>query len=123
MGTLINYITGGNEKVSAYRLADLHHASGGDYRAVVSTIFFSICQQRPKNSGFVDYFRGNGISNYCDLAGAQLNALAAPRGTPLLLTIMQCRDELAKHLRARGIPEQFISGDNTALTKELASQF
>ena len=121
MGRFFNFISGGNAKVMANHLADMHRDSRGDYPAVVMAVFVDICQQRP-NNGFVNYFRGNGIRNYCDLAAAQMNALAAPPGTPMLQTLMQFEGVLSKHLRARGMPEYLVSGDNTALTEDLARE-
>lgn len=122
MARFIDFLTGGNAKVMANHLADMHRDCGGDYPAVVMAVFADICQQKPKNNGFFNYFLSNQIRNYCDLAAAQLNALAAPPGTPLLQTMMDFEDALTKHLRARGIPENLISGNNTSLTKDLAEE-
>lgn len=122
MGRFIDFLTGGNAKVMANHLADMHRDSGGRYPAVVMAVFADICQQGPKNDGFFNYFLGNQIRNYCDLAAAQLNALAAPPGTPILRTMADFEEALTRHLRARGIPENLVSGDNTAQTEELARE-
>lgn len=85
-------------------------------------VMAGICQRNPASNDFYDYFLDNRIRNYCDLAAAQLNALAAPPGTPMLHTIFDFNESIGRHLRAQGIPEKFISGDNAELMEDLVSE-
>lgn len=120
MGKFLDFITGGNAKVMANHIANMHRDSGGNYEAVVAAVLIDIGRNNPKNSEFFNYFAGNSIRNYSILGAVQLNALAAPRGTPMFQTILQFESTMAQHLRARGIPETFVSGDNRNLTEVLA---
>lgn len=101
----------------AHRLASLHRRLDGDYESVVMAVIAGICQRKPANSEFYDYFLRNHIRNYRDLAAAQLNALVAPPETPMLQTITDCSAGVEKQLRVHGIPEKFISGDNADVVK------
>lgn len=109
-------------RAAADLVASHHRKLGGDYESVVMAVIGGICQRNPASNDFYIYFLGNRIRNYCDLAAAQLNALMAPPGTPILQTIFDSRAGVQKHLRAQGIPEQFISGDNAGLMEELARE-
>lgn len=119
MSKFTDFLTGGNTKVAANDLASLHYNFNGEYPLVVMAVFVDICQRRPNNNEFFKYFLGNRIHNYCDLAAIQLNALAAPPGTPISHTIMDFEAGLAKYLRLRKIPEGLITGNNTTLTVDL----
>jgi hypothetical protein len=119
METYFDFSAGDKMKVAASHLARLHEDLGGDYESVVMAVIAGICQGNPSSDDFYTFFLGNRIRNYCDLAAAQLNALAEPPGTPILQTIFDSRENIGRHLRAQGVPEQFISGDNAGLTMEL----
>ncbi len=99
----------------AHRLASLHRRLDGDYESVVMAVIAGICQRKPASSEFYDYFLRDHIRNYRDLVAAQLNALVAPPATPMSQTIADCSASVERHLRAQGIPEKFISGDNTGV--------
>lgn len=122
MGRYIDPSGGDKARVTARQLACLHRNLGGDYESVVMAVMAGICQRNPASNDFYDYFLDNRIRNYCDLAAAQLNALAAPPGTPMLHTIFDFNESIGRHLRAQGIPEKFISGDNAELMEDLVSE-
>lgn len=122
MGTLFDSLTGDVTRAAACQLASLHRNLDGDYESVVMAVIAGICQRNPVSQDFYTYFLGNRIRNYCDLAAAQLNALEAPPGTPILQTIFDSRESIGRCLRAQGVPEQFISGDNAGLMEELVRE-
>lgn len=119
MSKFTDFLTGGNTKVAANDLANMHYSFDGDYSMVLKAVFVDICQRRPNNNEFFNYFLGNRIRNYCDLAAIQLNALSAPLGTPISHTIMDFEAGLAKYIRLQKIPEKLITGNNTTLTLDL----
>lgn len=116
MSRLTDFLTGGNGKVAAGRLADLHSMFNGDYERIYAQVFLELSNTRVNNKSYLLKFATNSIRNYSELGAIQLNAVAAPLGTPIDDTISQFYNTIAKHLRARWVPEQLISGDNTSLT-------
>ncbi|MBS0215970.1 MAG: hypothetical protein JSR63_05525 [Proteobacteria bacterium] len=85
-------------------------------------VIAGICQRNPASNDFYDHFLDNRIRNYCDLATVQLNALVAPAGTSVLRSIFDFNESIGRHLRAQGIPEKFISGDNAELMEDLVRE-
>ena len=117
MGIFWNYLTGGNVKVATHQVADLHYRLGEDYLLVKAAIYDRISSGRPINDSCFQYFQTNSIRNYTELVCAQLNALAAPKGTLITTTLAQFKVEVAKYLRQRGISEMLISGNNCGITR------
>ncbi len=122
MGTSFDCMTEESARIAAGQLARLHANLGGDYQAVVLAVVSAICQQGPANNDFYDCFLENRIRNYCDLAAAQLNALTAAPGTPMRQTLRDSGESIGRQLRAQGIPEEFISGNNAGLMEGLVRE-
>src|SRR3546814_12493821 len=110
MGRFLNFLTGGNPKVAAYALADLHYKLAEDYEAVFAAVFIDLCQRKCNNDQFVSLYLENVIHNYSELGAVQLNALAAPRGFPIYDTISDFRRSLTKHLLARHLSQTLFTG-------------
>lgn len=122
MGRFFDFITGGNPKVAANQLADLHYAVDGNYELVFLVVMQNICRRKYNNDGFMSLYLDNAIHNYSELGAVQLNALAAPRGIPIYDTISDFRQRLAKHLLARHIPPALVTGDNRYLTADFSTR-
>lgn len=120
MARFFDFLSGGNTKVVANMIGDAHHRFGGDYASVFRLTFLALCKIRVRNPGFVDQFLNNRIPNYASLGAVQLNAGAAPEGTPIGASIITMVPEIIPHLRARNLPEQFITGNNLLLTLDVS---
>ena len=118
MGKLWDFLSGGNIKVSANALADLYFSTGGNYTVTFNAKCIDLTNQmhQAQNPETIAKVVHNEIMNLSELAVAELNAFAAPKGTPFHHTSEDFIQKIASHLRERNIPEQHISGDNTNLT-------
>lgn len=110
----IHFVQGGNAKVSAERISDAFFNHQRDYQATLDVNCARMVGAAPyaNNLDFLQAIENEEILNFVDLVVLDLHTFAAPRGTPLRHTEEDFREKAAKLLRGRGIPEQFISGDN-----------
>lgn len=118
MGLLLDYLTGGNAKVAAHSVAKYHVQFHGNYETVYLNVFMMICHSisTAKNPEALTMFENNQIKNYSELACVQLNVLAAPSGTSVYQTISDLKSRIAQYLLNKGLPQQYILGDNRELT-------
>lgn len=122
MEACLDFSVEDNTEVAVSHLARLHKNLGGDYESVVVAVMAGICRRNPASADFYNYFLGNRIRNYRDLAAVQLNALAAPPGTSIPQTISDFGESIERSLRAQGIPEKFITGNNAEVMEDLVRE-
>jgi hypothetical protein len=60
-----------------------------------------------------DLLQGWAMPNLTVLCAVDLNVFAGPENTSLAQTLSFVQKDVEKQLRARGIPENYISGDNS----------
>jgi hypothetical protein len=118
MAKLWDFLTGGNIKVAANAVADLYASSNGDYLKTFEYKCLSLMGQmsQARNDTLGYLLSINGIRNLSELVVAELNTFAAPAGTPFEHTKEDFLGKVQSVLRVRGIPEKYVSGDNTHLT-------
>ena len=121
-----DYLTGGNAKVAANTLADIHYMCNGDYldtyTAVLSAILHRAVQNPDGKTGItMEMVRRNEFQNYTDLAVLNLNLNAAPANASYAETYDGFSRDIIKHLIRRNILMQLISGDNRHLTIKIVN--
>lgn len=121
MGYFFDYVTGGNPKVAAKSIYNVHSLTNGNFiesftirwNSLVSTLV-----NMPKLSKTVTIANkvlNKELKNYTDLALFSLSMEAAPQNTTYYETDKIFRPKIEKYLRELGIPEPFITGDNRNL--------
>ncbi|MBB5143654.1 hypothetical protein [Desulfovibrio intestinalis] len=121
-----DYLTGGNAKVAANTLADIHYTCNGEYWGTYTLVLSAILNQaiqNPNNKTVIamEMVRRNEILNYTDLAVLNLNLNVAPAGMSYAATYSDFSQNIIKYLIRRNILMQFISGDNRHLTRDFVS--
>jgi hypothetical protein len=134
-----DYVTEGSGKVTAGSLADFYHRFRRQNQSLtLDEVYKGIYLRRVlkrllpdaaawmKQAGF--YQKGefafqlicnNGLWNFVDMLVLNLNLNAAPNSTSYADTHRYFSPALIKHLLAKGVPEQFVTGDNRILTAGL----
>lgn len=113
-----NFVSGGNEKLASERMADMFFRHRGDYVATFNEQCMRMAStaDRANNADYINLIRENAVPNLTELIILDLHAFSAPVGTLLMYTKTDFRSKVAKFLRDRGVPEQFVSGDNRQMT-------
>lgn len=114
MGKFLDFITGGNPKVCANMIADRYFEKGDYWQTVWSYRDEAVMRGRTMRLlQYNDLLQGWKMPNLTVLCAIDLNVYAGPSNTSLVETLSFVKGDIEKHLRKRGIPEQFISGDNS----------
>ena len=114
MGKLLDYLTGGNAKVCANAIADRYFAKGDYWETVWS--YRNDAMLRGRMARLVqhgDLLQGWAMPNLTVLCAVDLNVFAGPENTSLRETLSFIQKDVEKHLRKRGVPEAFVTGDNS----------
>ena len=113
-GEVLDFLTGGNAKVCANVIADRYFAKGDYWETVWSYRDHSMMRgQITRLLQHVDLLQGWAMPNLTVLCAVELNVFAGPENTSLTQTLSFVQKDVEKQLRARGIPENYISGDNS----------
>ena len=114
MGKFLDFFTGGNAKVCANIMADRYFAKGDYWQTVWS--YRDEAMMRGKMMRLIQYnnlLQGWAMPNLTLLCAIDLNVFAGPANTSLAETLSFVKNDIEKHLRNRGIPEIYISGNNS----------
>ena len=113
MGKFWDFMTGGNPKVCANAIADRYYAKGDYWETVWSYRNEAMMRGRmARLAQHGDLLQGWAMQNLTVLCAVDLNVFAGPENTSLAQTISFVQKDVEKQLRARGIPEKYISGNN-----------
>lgn len=123
--SFFDYITGGNAKVAANSLANIHYMCDCDYVNTYTALLDLILKMAIQNMDSktritLEMVRNNEFQNYTDLAVLNLNLNAAPASATFLDTYTGFNRDIAKYLIKRNITMQLVAGDNRHLTKSIA---
>lgn len=125
MSGLVDFFTGGNIKVAANRIASSYTAAAPNYPLTFNTVTMEMASNaiNAKNSHYIQLVIDNKIKNLGELTCLFLNTFIAPKNTPFRHTTGDFEEEVRRYLKNKGIPEKYISGDNTHLTEPNCSFF
>lgn len=115
MGKIFDFLTGGNPKVCANMIANRFFAKG-DYWETVWSYRDDTMMRGGRTMRFIDYadlLQGWKMPNLTVLCAIDLNVFAGPKNTTLSETLSMVGKDVEKHLRNRGIPEKYITGNNS----------
>ena len=114
MGVFLDYLTGGNGKVTANLVADIFFKINDYWKTIY--IFRELMIKKGKNerlNDFSDLLYGHKMNNLTVLCAIDLNVFAGPPNTSLHDTMSWVYKDVEKQLRKRGVPEIYITGDNS----------
>ena len=120
MSGFLSFLTGGNIKVVANRIADNFLDASRNYPLAYNKITMDMAAnaRNSKNSHYIQLVIDNKIKNFGELACLFLNTFIAPKNTPFRHTTGDFEEEVQRYLKNKGVPEKYISGDNTHLTDQ-----
>ena len=124
---LLAYLSGGNIKVAAVSIADLHFYCKGSYLdaftiRMESLIGQSLAKKNAKTEILQVMVQKNLFQNYVDLAVLDLSIGAAPDYVLYYETHDDFSGDIARYLKQKNIPNQYITEDNTQATKAIMNE-
>jgi hypothetical protein len=127
--SFLDYFTGGNSKVAARSTFEIYKDGlsmyGNPEAAYRYTFIFRYntivkYAKTKREYAVVDLFRFNALKNCTDITIANLTALTPLESLQYYDTHNDFSDKVGKYLRDFGMPEKFISQDNSNLTDQLS---
>lgn len=125
MSSFGDFLTSGNIKVAANRITSSFSKTSYNYVLTYNEITEEIISnaKSAKNSYYIEILNDNKIKNLGELTCLYLNTFIGPKNTSFRQTTHDFREEVRRYLKNEGIPEKYISGDNTDLTEQNYSFF
>jgi hypothetical protein len=129
LGSISDYFKGGNPLVAAKSTVEIFSeglSMFGTYeRAYRYTYIFrnntiTRYAKHPRDFFVSKLFKEGAMINCTYITVANLNTGAAPRYVQFFDTFDDFSHEIAQHLRNNGIPEEYVSGDNSACIAHIA---
>ena len=123
-----DWLTGGNAKVVARDLVDVHRRCGGNYESVMQISMVALLTATlqkdvsKKNLIVIDCIISKLIRNYLDLCVLTLYANAAPDWEKYENTYAEFSGKIRNWLIADGIPLEYVDGDNRHLTNPIVDK-
>ena len=126
--SFFDFFTGGNSKVAARSTMNIFDDAISKYGNIGDAYKFTYMFRYTtikKNSKYlrdmhvINLFMNGEIRNFTDITVANLNTGAAPRNIYFEQTYVDFQNNISKHLRKFGLPEQLVTGDNTKIIEEL----
>ncbi|MBH2548127.1 hypothetical protein I5Q23_24780 [Serratia marcescens] len=112
---LLDFFTGGNAKVTANSIVQSHKRNKGNFRLVCEEFFIRINHDIMK-CGLQKSLSANSamttVKNYTDLGVLYLYVGASPDFAVWEDIRSSFAPAIARYLREKGIPEQYVSGVN-----------
>jgi len=124
MGYFFDYLTGGNPKVAAGSIYNVHNLTGGNFAESFMIRWNSLvgvlvnAPILPKTATLAKRVLNKELKNYTDLALFSLSMEAAPKNISYYETERVFRHKIEKYLRQKNIPEFYITGDNRSLLEK-----
>lgn len=123
-----DWLTGGNAKVAAHELVQLHKRCGGDYANVMTLAMTALIVSTSKGTIkrkdviILDCVFSRLIRNYVDLAVLLLYSNAAPDSQNYDDTYTEFSGKIRSFLFEYGIPKAFIDDDNRKYTDSIVEK-